>query len=103
MVSAAAVLLKPKQEENIKLDVQRNILNIAGLTKDAKALSTTEIAELYKRIQPRLVDLKTGKYVSEVNGKTVDAYDQRVAAKLPAESKTLDAADDIAVLSVKLT
>ena len=42
------------------------------------------------------MDLKTGKYVSEVNGKTVDAYDQRVAAKLPAESKTLDAADDIA-------
>ena len=96
MVSAAAVLLKPTQEENIKLDVQRNILNISGLTKDAKALSATEVAELYKRIQPRLVDLKTGKYVSEVNGKTVDTYDQRAAAKLPEESKALDAATDLA-------
>lgn len=96
MVSAAAVLLKPKQEENIKLDVQRNILNIAGLTKDAKALGATEVTELYKRIQPRLVDLKTGKYVSKVDGKTVDTYDQRAAAKLPAESKALDAATDIA-------
>ncbi|KEI71341.1 Na(+)-translocating NADH-quinone reductase subunit C [Endozoicomonas elysicola] len=96
LVSAAAVFLKPVQDQNIKLDVQRNILAISGLTSDAKALSVAEVAELYKRIQPRLVDLKTGKFVDEANGLTVDQYDQRVAAKDPKASEALAGSKDIA-------
>lgn len=96
LVSAAAVFLKPVQDQNIKLDVQRNILAISGLTPDAKALSVAEVAELYKRIQPRLVDLKTGKFVDEANGLTVDQYDQRVAAKDPKASEALPGSEDIA-------
>ncbi len=96
LVSAAAVFLKPVQDQNIKLDVQRNILAISGLTADAKALSVAEVAELYKRIQPRLVDLKTGKFVDEANGLTVDQYDQRVAAKDPKASQALAGSKDIA-------
>ncbi len=96
LVSAAAVLLKPVQDQNIKLDVQRNILAISGLTQDAKSLSVAEVAELYKRIQPRLVDLKTGKFIDEANGLTVDQYDQRVAAKDPNASEALAGSKDIA-------
>ncbi|WP_066016477.1 Na(+)-translocating NADH-quinone reductase subunit C [Endozoicomonas atrinae] len=96
LVSAAAVFLKPVQDQNIKLDVQRNILAISGLTQDAKALSVAEVTELYKRIQPRLVDLKTGKFVDEANGLTVDQYDQRVAAKDPNASEALPGSKDIA-------
>ena len=93
LVSMAAVFLKPVQDRNIKLDVQRNILDIAGLSSDARALSPAEIAELYQQIQPRLVDLKTGKFVDAVNGLTVDQYDQRIAAKDANTSKALGSAD----------
>lgn len=93
LVSMAAVYLKPIQDQNIKLDVQRNILDIAGLSKDARALSASEVAELYKQIQPRLVDLKTGKFVDEAHGLTVDQYDQRTAAKDFNASRALGSAD----------
>ncbi|MFK0572969.1 Na(+)-translocating NADH-quinone reductase subunit C [Endozoicomonas sp.] len=97
LVSAAAVLLKPLQEQNVKLDVQRNILAISGLTQDAKALSVAEVDELYLQIQPRLVDLKTGKFIEQTpDGLTVDQYDQRMAAKNPAESRSLTGGADIA-------
>ncbi|WP_257266497.1 Na(+)-translocating NADH-quinone reductase subunit C [Endozoicomonas sp. ONNA2] len=93
LVSMAAVFLKPVQDRNIKLDVQRNILDIAGLSSDVRALSAAEIAELYKQIQPRLVDLKTGKFVDAANGLTVDQYDQRTAAKDTRASRALGSAD----------
>lgn len=97
LVSAAAVFLKPVQEENVKLDVQRNILAISGLTDDARALSAAQVDELYQRIQPRLVDLKTGKFIDEtVAGQGADQYDQRTAAKDPGASKALAGAEDIA-------
>ena len=97
VVSAAAVILKPKQDQNVVLDVQRNILNISGLTKDAKALSTDEIATLYKQVKPRLVDMKTGKFIDKTpEGITVDNYDQRMAAKDPKASKALPGSVDIA-------
>lgn len=96
LVSASVVLLKPLQEVNVKVEVQRNVLGIAGLTKDASALTTAEVAELYKQIKPRMVDLKTGKFVDSANGLTVDEYDQRTASKNPAASRALTAAEDTA-------
>ena len=95
LVSAAAVILKPKQEQNIVLDVQRNILSISGLTKDAKALSNTEVAEMYKQIKPRLVNIESGKFV-DASAEEVAAYDQRAASKLPNESRALPGSEDIA-------
>ena len=97
VVSAAAVFLKPKQEQNVLLDVQRNILNISGLTKDAKALSLDEISTLYQQVKPRLVDISTGKFIDKTpEGLTVDNYDQRMAAKDPNASKALPGAKDVA-------
>ncbi|MCG8453279.1 MAG: hypothetical protein MI717_08875, partial [Spirochaetales bacterium] len=48
LVSSAAVFLKPTQEENKVLDVQKNILAISGLVEDPKALSRSEIAARFK-------------------------------------------------------
>lgn len=97
VVSAAAVFLKPQQEENVVLDVQRNILNISGLTQDAKALNADEVSKLYEQVKPRLVDMKTGKFIDKTSeGLTVDNYDQRMAAKDPKASKALTGAEDIA-------
>ena len=95
LVSSAAVFLKPRQEENKVLDVQQNILAISGLVKDTSALSRDEIIAKFKEVTPKLVDIQTGKFYT---GKDFDpeSYDQRVAAKNPAESRKLTAAQDTA-------
>lgn len=95
VVSFAAVSLKPVQEQNIVLDVQKNILGISGLAENARSLSVEEIEELYKQVQPRLVDLKTGKYV-DATPAGIAGYDQREAAQEPATSRSLSGAEDIA-------
>ncbi|MGD8619156.1 MAG: Na(+)-translocating NADH-quinone reductase subunit C [Gammaproteobacteria bacterium] len=58
VVSAAAVGLRPLQEANRSLDRQRNILLAAGLyTPDRK------VADLFKRVESRWVDLRSGRFV----------------------------------------
>ncbi|MDB2384382.1 Na(+)-translocating NADH-quinone reductase subunit C [Endozoicomonas sp.] len=95
VVSAAAVFLKPEQEANKVLDVQRNIVAIAGLAKEPKGLSNHQIGELFETITPKLVNLETGKFV-EADKEAIEAYDQRLAAKDPKKSHTLMASADIA-------
>lgn len=92
IVSTAAVVLRPKQQENAVLDVQRNILAVAGLlNKD------TNIKQTYNQfIEPKLVNINTGNYVAEVDGKKAAQYNQRDAAKNPAESIALPANEDFA-------
>src|SRR5690606_7336171 len=67
-VSAAAVALRPRQETNEQLDRQRNILDASGLALGefglpAGELTPAQVAELYQRVEERLVDLETGEYV----------------------------------------
>lgn len=82
-VSAAAVLLRPRQEENKVLDRQRNILDATGIAynetgKSASELSRKQVAEFYKVIEERLVDLETGMYTDEVD---IETYDPQAAVK----------------------
>ncbi len=95
LVSSAAVILKPRQDENKVLDVQQNILSISGLVKDTSALSRDEIISRFKEVTPKLVDVQSGKFYT---GTEFDAasYDQRAAAKNPAESRKLTSAQDLA-------
>ena len=87
IVSTAAVVLKPKQQANAVLDQQTKILEVAGIELAGN------IPALYaENIEPRLVDFATGDFV---NG-DASAYDQRKAAKDPAQSIKLSAEDDIA-------
>ena len=92
IVSTAAVVLRPKQQENAVLDVQRNILAVAGLlNKD------TNIPQTYKQfIEPKLVNIDTGNYVAEVAGEDAAKYNQRDAAKNDKESIKLPANEDFA-------
>ncbi|WP_153555555.1 Na(+)-translocating NADH-quinone reductase subunit C [Roseimaritima sediminicola] len=75
-VSAAYVFLKPRQEENKVLDRQRNIIDAAGLAADelgipASDLSRDQVDELYRVVEERFVDLRSGTYTTEV-GKDYD-------------------------------
>ncbi|KLV05938.1 Na(+)-translocating NADH-quinone reductase subunit C [Photobacterium aquae] len=91
VVSAAAVALRPLQQKNAVLDVQRNILSVAGLLQDG-----TDVTETYQKfIEPKLVDLKTGEFVAQSEtGATPAQYKQRDAAKDPAQSIRLTGEQD---------
>jgi len=91
IVSAAAVVLQPRQEANKSLDRKRNILAAAGMLDDSKSVD-----ELFAQISTRVVDMRTGKFTDDVN---VENYDQRKAAKDPSASDALTAAQDLAKVS----
>lgn len=86
VVSAAAVGLKPMQERNKALDVQKNIISAAGIGGD-QALTAARVEELFKNIDRKLIDLETGEYVEEgKSGIKIASYDPRKAAKDPSLS-----------------
>jgi Na+-transporting NADH:ubiquinone oxidoreductase subunit C len=86
IVSTAAVGLRDKQKANAVLDKQTKIVEVAGIE-----VGDQKIADLYAQfIEPRLVDFNTGNFI-EGDAAT---YDQRKAAKDPAESMKLSAEDD---------
>ncbi|MGY0219199.1 Na(+)-translocating NADH-quinone reductase subunit C [Endozoicomonadaceae bacterium StTr2] len=97
LVSAAAVFLKDRQDQNKLLDVQGNILSIAGLVDDPRAMSRDEILAKFKEVKPMLVDLKSGDFYSggDLN---VSTYNDRAAAKDPKLSAALPAAADTALI-----
>lgn len=79
-VSAAAVALRPRQIENQILDRQRNILDASGLALGefglpASSLSVEQVADLYTRIEERLVDLETGEYTTDLDAENYDPVD----------------------------
>ncbi|MDO6618969.1 MULTISPECIES: Na(+)-translocating NADH-quinone reductase subunit C [unclassified Shewanella] len=84
LVSTAAVLLKPIQQENKLLDKQKYILEAAGLvdTKAGKVEKDVIIAKYGKYVEARLVDLKTGEFVEG----DADTFDVEKAARTPATS-----------------
>jgi Na+-transporting NADH:ubiquinone oxidoreductase subunit C len=73
IVSTAAVVLKPAQEENKTLDRKRNILAAAGMLDDSRG-----VEEQFSQVSTRVVDLRSGRFTEEV---TADTYDQRYLSR----------------------
>jgi len=94
LVSLAFVVLRPLQIHNKALDMKKNILDVAGLLDES-----TNIDQAFKdRIESKIVDLKTGDYVDNIDA---DEYDQRKAAKDPAQNEAIPADKDIASIRFK--
>lgn len=93
VVSTAAVMLKDMQVANKQLDFNKNILQAAGLYEEGSS-----VAEQFKQIETRVVDLRTGKFTDEIDA---DTYDQRKASKDPAFSDSLSKAEDLASIKRK--
>ncbi|OAI14372.1 NADH:ubiquinone reductase (Na(+)-transporting) subunit C [Methylomonas lenta] len=94
LVSLATVALRPLQNYNKALDMKKNILDVAGLLAD-----DTDIDGAFKeRIEAKIVDLKTGDYVDNIDA---DEYDQRKAAKDPAQNEVIPVEKDIASIRFK--
>lgn len=74
LIAGAVVGLRPVQEENRRLDRQKNILYAAGLYDGKRPM-----AELFKDIETRVVELKSGTFVApeQVNP---ESYNQLKAA-----------------------
>lgn len=87
-VASAAVLLRPRQVANAVLDVRRNILRVAGLYDGGG-----DVEELYRSIEPRIIELETGAYVQSADP---EAFDPVEAAKNSALSVEVPAEIDIA-------
>ncbi|RBP48332.1 Na(+)-translocating NADH-quinone reductase subunit C [Arenicella xantha] len=73
IVSGSATLLKPKQVANKLLDKKSNILTVSGLSDPSKTVD-----ELFKQVETRVIDLRTGEYTDAVDA---DTFDQRKASK----------------------
>ena len=91
LVSATAVLLAPRQAANATLDVQRNLLQAAGLLKPGD--SAERIAELMQGVEARVVKLDDGSYVDDIDPA---AFDQRAAARADETSVALRPDEDLA-------
>jgi len=88
LISTAAVSLKPLQITNRDLDRKKIILEVTKLMR-----AGTSLDELFKQVEPKVVDLETGEYVDSINP---NQYDQRKAAKDPLESVAIPRDRDVA-------
>ncbi|MDP2901595.1 MAG: Na(+)-translocating NADH-quinone reductase subunit C [Methylovulum sp.] len=94
LVSFAAVALKPLQINNKALDMKKNILDVAGLLEEGRDIDSA----FSDKIEAKIVDLETGDYVESINAAD---YDQRKAAKDPAQSIAIPKEKDIAHIRIK--
>lgn len=93
VVSTAAVMLRDAQKANKQLDFNRNILASAGMLQEG-----VPVAEQFKQVTTRLVNMETGRFTTELAGTELDAekYDQRRAAKTAGQFIELADESDIA-------
>lgn len=72
LVSLSVTWLRPIQEQYASIDRDRRVLAAAGLIEQGEDLSTREIAERFEMIEPRLVDLDTGRFADVDDPKDYD-------------------------------
>jgi len=97
LVSASAIGLKSRQQRNRELDRKKNILVAAGLY-DPEQDNINDVPQKFKRIQPVLVDLVSGKLadsslLEKLGG---EKFDQKKAINNPKQSTVLAPEIDIA-------
>ena len=94
LVSFSAVALRPIQATNKAMDMKKNILEVAGLLTDEDNIHQ----EFADKIEEKLVDIETGNYVENMDP---SQYDQRKAAKDPAQNIAIPSENDIASIRTK--
>ncbi len=82
-VSASAVLLQKRQEQNEILDKRKNVLMAAGLVDPGERLTEGKVDELFTSIEPVVVDLESASE-TDIDPLTFDQQDEK---KDPDSSK----------------
>jgi Na+-transporting NADH:ubiquinone oxidoreductase subunit C len=86
IVATLSVALKDRQEHNRLLDVQKKVIDVAGLIRPGEKLSSDEVVDRYNdAIRPVVIDLSSGADAPEIDA---TAFDQRRASHDPATSTT---------------
>lgn len=67
VVSTAAVGLRDRQDTNVELFKKANVLQAAGLAESDESLSAAEVEERFKRIKPRVIDIRTGEFTDAID------------------------------------
>ena len=81
-VSSAAIFLKDRQTENATVARQEKVLDVAGLIRPGQKLGNDAIQGLFnERLVPKLINLKTGEPVAEVDGVGPVDYEPMQAAQ----------------------
>ena len=88
IVSAAAVMLRDKQQANAINEKKMNILAAAGIE-----VIDGNLDAAFATITPKLVDMRTGLFST---AEDVATYDMRKAAKDPSRARALTGEQDIA-------
>lgn len=97
LVSTAAVMLKPTQVKNKRLDVKKNLLLAAGLLESPKA-TEAQIKDAYSQVEAKLIDLATGEEVTDMDP---NAFDLEKADKDPKMAIKIDSSEDIARIKTR--
>ncbi len=86
-VAGSAVLLRDRQERNVVLDRQKNVLDVAGVIKPGEFLTPAEIESRFAAsVRPKLINLATGDINTTLDATT---FNQREAARDPATSRAV--------------
>ncbi len=93
LVSGSAVALRSMQKNNKALDMKKNILSVVGLLQE-----DTDVDDVFKTVEQKIVDLKTGEYVDTIDAAT---YDQRKAAKDPSQNLRIEPQNDLASIRTR--
>ncbi len=87
LVSVTAVTLKPMQDANARLYMEKNVLIAADIVEPGQSLSIAQLDEIFDRaVVTRLVDLHTGT-LTDADPAQARRFDQRAARNDPATSE----------------
>ncbi len=95
LVSAAVIILRPIQLNNLLLERSRNVINLTGLLADEQMPGDRETLELYRSLDARIVDLDSASFAGHIDAQT---FDKRKAARDPETSVEIPAGADLANL-----
>lgn len=62
LIAVPAVALRSRQDANRVLDQQKSVLVAARLAKPGEKLNAERVRELFKKVEPKIIDLDTGEY-----------------------------------------
>jgi Na+-transporting NADH:ubiquinone oxidoreductase subunit C len=96
LVTIAAVRLKPIQRAYQDLERNRFIVGISGLASAGQKLEDSDVVDLFRELDPLLIDIDAGKIDGSMNPLT---FDQRAAAGDPELGVAIPSELDSASLS----
>lgn len=97
LVSSATVVLHTRQQINKEMDIKKNLLMAAGLMQTTET-PATEINRIYAKVEPRLIDLASGEFVSTIDP---NSFNAKKAANDPASQYVIPQGKDLARLKIR--